>query len=190
MSGGGGGLAAPERVKRGKQSKRKKKKRVGFVLDMTPLVDITFLLLTFFMFTTTMATPQVMEMSIPPEIFEKVEVRENELLTLLVRQDGKLFWHIANDDPQVILLKDIRKMSEVENLRPGIENKLIIVLKPSDDAPYGTVISVLDQLNMAEIKIVDAITKLKDEQGNPMKRKRKFTLAPLSDEEKDKIGGM
>ena len=63
MAGGGGGLTH-ERAKRGKHSKRKKKKRIGFHLDMTPLVDITFLLLTFFMFTTTMATPQVMEMSI------------------------------------------------------------------------------------------------------------------------------
>lgn len=69
---GGGSLGGGHKPKRGKHSKRKSKKRVGFVLDMTPLVDITFLLLTFFMFTTTMATPQVMEMSVPPE--QDVEV--------------------------------------------------------------------------------------------------------------------
>ena len=56
------------REKRGKQSNRKKAVRVGFKVDMTPLVDITFLLLTFFLFTTTMMRPQIMEMRIPPEI--------------------------------------------------------------------------------------------------------------------------
>lgn len=44
---GGGELGGGGRQKRGKHSKRKTKKRVGFRIDMTPLVDITFLLLTF-----------------------------------------------------------------------------------------------------------------------------------------------
>ncbi|MCL5992308.1 MAG: biopolymer transporter ExbD [Bacteroidetes bacterium] len=111
MSGASGGLAAPVRVKRGKLSKRKKGKRVGFTLDMTPLVDITFLLLTFFMFTTTMAAPQVMEMSIPPESVP-IEVKENELLTLRLRNDGKLFWNMANDEPKPVSIKDVRKIAE------------------------------------------------------------------------------
>jgi biopolymer transport protein ExbD len=190
MSGGGGGLAAPERAKRGKQTKRKKKKRVGFTLDMTPLVDITFLLLTFFMFTTTMAAPQIMEMSIPPEIFEKVEVRERELLTLLVRQDGEMFWHIGNDDPQKVKIQDIRKIAENENLRAEVLNKLIIVLKPYLEAPYGKVVTILDELNLAEIKINEVISQKKENDGSQMKRKRKFTIAPISDDEVKKIEGL
>src|SRR3989339_552456 len=128
MSGATGGLSAPERIKRGKLSKRKKRKRIGFALDMTPLVDITFLLLTFFMFTTTMAAPQVMEMSIPPEVDVQIEVKENELLTLRLRNDGKLFWNMANDEPKPVEIKDLRKIAETENLRPEIQNKLIILL--------------------------------------------------------------
>ncbi|MGA2297214.1 MAG: biopolymer transporter ExbD [FCB group bacterium] len=190
MSGGGGGLSAPERVKRGKLSKRKKKKRIGFALDMTPLVDITFLLLTFFMFTTTMAAPQVMEMSIPPEGDVSVEVREKELLTMLLRHDGQIFWHIANDDPQKAKMEDIQKIAENENLRPDVLNKLIIVLKVSEDAPYGKVVQILDALNLAEIKITSVISQKKEDNGEPMKRKRKFTLAPLSPEEVQKIEGL
>jgi len=190
MAGGGGGLAAPERSKRGKLSKRKKKKRVGFTLDMTPLVDITFLLLTFFMFTTTMAAPQIMEMSIPPEIFENVEVKEKELLTLLVRKDGEIFWHIGNDDPQKIKLPEIRKIAEIENLRPEVINKLIVVLKPSPDVYYGRVVNVLDELNLAEIKIADAMSQKKETDGTPMKRKRRFTISPISEDEVKKIEGL
>ncbi|MBI5325588.1 MAG: biopolymer transporter ExbD [Ignavibacteriae bacterium] len=178
MSGASGGLSAPERIKRGKHSKRKKRKRIGFALDMTPLVDITFLLLTFFMFTTTMAAPQAMEMSIPPESVP-IEVKENELMTLRLRTDGKLFWNMANDEPKPVAIKDLRKIAEVENLRPEVQNKLITVLKVSEDAKYGDMINVLDELNLAEMKISDVITQKKDDKGNPEKRKRKFTLAPL-----------
>ena len=75
MAGGGEALGGGAKQKRGKSGKRKSKGRVGFRLDMTPLVDITFLLLTFFMFTTSMTTPQTMEMNVPPELEKEVEVR-------------------------------------------------------------------------------------------------------------------
>ena len=187
MSGASGGLSAPERTKRGKFSKRKKKKRIGFALDMTPLVDITFLLLTFFMFTTTMAAPQVMEMSIPPEGDVEVEVKENELLTLRLRADGKLFWNMANDEPKLVDINQLRKVAETENLRPEVQNKLITVFKVSDDVIYGDMIKVLDELNLAEIKISEVIGQKKDDKGEPVKRKRKFTLAPLDTADINKI---
>ncbi|TAL69701.1 MAG: biopolymer transporter ExbD [Bacteroidetes bacterium] len=190
MSGASGGLSAPERIKRGKHSKRKKRKRIGFALDMTPLVDITFLLLTFFMFTTTMAAPQVMEMSMPPEGDVKIEVRENELMTLRLRDDGKLFFNMANDEPKPVEIKDLRKIAETENLRPEIQNKLITVFKVSEDAKYGDMVKVLDELNLAEIKISDVLSQKKDEKGEPVKRKRKFTLAPLDTSDLRLIKGL
>ncbi len=184
----GGGSLKIERSKRGKSGKRKKKKRVGFVLDMTPLVDITFLLLTFFMFTTTMAAPQVMEMSIPPEIVKQVEVRKSELFQIYVRNDNKVFYAKGTDDPQEIKLKDLRALAERENLQPNVKNRLITSLKISDEASYGTVISILDELNLAESKITEEITKENDEAGNPKKRERRFTIAPLLEEDILKIG--
>lgn len=188
MAGGGGGLAVPERAKRGKVSKRKKKKRISFHLDMTPLVDITFLLLTFFMFTTTMAAPQVMEMSIPPEVLVNVEVKASQLLTIRVRDDGKIFWNIGDDEPEEIKLAKIREMAERENLKKDVRNKLITSLKVSDEAPYGLVVNILDELNLAEIKISDVITHEEtDEKGNPAKRTRKFTIARFDEKDAELI---
>lgn len=182
MSGGGGGMMVPERSKRGKHSKRKKKKRVGFTLDMTPLVDITFLLLTFFMFTTTMVTPQVMEMSIPPEIDVKVDVKMSELMSVRVRNDGRLFWNIGNDEPQQVLLKDLKQVSITENVK--LKNRLILSLKVDEDAPYGLAVAILDELNLAEIEITNQLSKMMDEEGKPMKRARRFTIAPMTEEDK------
>ena len=190
MAGGGGGLAAPERVKRGKHSKRKKKKRVGFTLDMTPLVDITFLLLTFFMFTTTMAAPQTMEMSIPPEWKAQVEVRQSELLTIRVRGDAKIFWNIGSDDPQEIKLNKLKRVAEVENLKEKVRNRLITSLKISEDAPYGLIVNILDELNLAEVTITETLTQFKNDKGEPMKRSRKFTISTFDDSDTKLVGGL
>lgn len=184
----GGGSLSMERSKRGKAGKRKKKKRVGFHLDMTPLVDITFLLLTFFMFTTTMAAPQVMEMSIPPEQIVKIEVKASELLQIYVRNDDKIFYAKGEDDPQPIAMKDIRVFAERENLQGKAKNRLITSLKISNEATYGIVISILDELNLAEARITEEVAKELDEQGQPKKRERRFTIAPMLEEDITKIG--
>ena len=76
----------------GKKGK-KSKKRVGVRMDMTPMVDVAFLLLTFFMLSTTLSTPQVMEISLPPDSKVNIEVAESNLLTLRVRNDEAVFWN-------------------------------------------------------------------------------------------------
>lgn len=189
----GGGSLSHESSKRGKNSKRKKKKRIGFHLDMTPLVDITFLLLTFFMFTTTMAAPQVMEMSIPPEIKQNVEVKMSELMQIYVRGDNRLFYlpagSMPTDTPQPLEFKDLRALAIRANLQ--VKNKLITSLKISDEAQYGKIIQILDELNVAETKITEEIAKDKDPAtGQPTKRARKFTMAKLTEEEVTKLQGL
>jgi len=180
---GGGSLGGGGSKKRGKSSKRKPKKRVGFVLDMTPLVDITFLLLTFFMFTTTMATPQVMEMKIPPERDVEVEVKESQLLSILIDDEGDVYYYNAQEPAEPIDMKDVRKLAIQENLNQL--NELIIVLKVSENVDYGQVVEVLDELNLAEAGIMDQIV---NKQGNTsFERKRKFTIADFTDDDREKL---
>lgn len=193
MAGGGGALEIPEKARRGKIVRRKKKKRIGFRIDLTPLVDITFLLLTFFMFTTTMLKPQIMEMRIPPEMYAKVEVRASELLTLLLTKENKLFWYKGmpeeNNKPQEIPFNKLRSLVVEKNLEPNVRNKLITVLKISPDANYASVIRALDELNLAEIPITETISKELDAEGKPLKRQRKFTIAPLTEDDLKFIEG-
>lgn len=200
MAGGGGGLQAPQRSKRGKQSKRKKSHRVGFVMDMTPLVDINMLLLTFFMFTTTMLKPQIMEMKIPPEDTTKTEdvkIRGSELFFILVREDGKMFYEIGQADgtmaePVATDPKKLQEMAVKQNLKPTIEkNRLVTVLKVDPKAKYDFVIQVLNELNLAEISIAAEVAKTNDPKtGKPMERKRKFTFGKLDETELQKIKGL
>jgi biopolymer transport protein ExbD len=172
---GGGSLGGGGKSKRGKSSKRKGKKRVGFFIDMTPLVDITFLLLTFFMFTTTMATPQIMKMAVPPEREVEVEVQESKLFTIMVDELERIFWYPKNDELIETNIKEIRKLAEEQNLRPEVKNELITSLKVSPKASYGLLVQILDELNLAEKTIETALNK----EGT--QRQRKFSLTKLSE---------
>jgi biopolymer transport protein ExbD len=157
---------------------------------MTPLVDITFLLLTFFMFTTTMAAPQVMEMSIPPEIDTPIEVSDKNLLQFFVRDDSKIFYSVGLEDPQEVSIKDIKNIAINEHMKEGKGNELIVSVKPAPEAYYNVVVSILDELNLAEIAITADISKKIDKEGKPTKRQRKFALVPILDDEAKKLEGL
>lgn len=186
MAGGGGQLKA-EHVKRGAKSNRKKKKRVGFFVDLTPLVDITFLLLTFFMFTTTMAEPQVMEMKIPPEQKVEIKVKQSLLFTIFVRNDNKIYFSRGMENPKVTTIEKIRSMAEKFNLEAGAKNELITALKVDTKANYGIVVNILDELNVSEGFISQEISKEKDAYGKPKQRTRKFTIAEITEDERAKL---
>ncbi len=184
---GGGSLGGDAKPKRGASGKRKKMKRISFHLDMTPLVDITFLLLTFFMFTTTMAAPQVMEMKIPPET-TGVDVKESELLSIFVDDSSKVFWFKGTEEPKEIKMNKVKELSVRENV--DMKNKLITVLKIHEKTPYGVTVKILDELNLAEAEITEELAKETDpETGKPMERSRKFTIAKMEEEDIAKLKG-
>lgn len=178
---GGGSLGGGEKPKRGKSKNRKSKKRVGFHLDMTPLVDITFLLLTFFMFTTTMATPQILKMAVPPERDVEVEVQESKLFTIMVDEYERIFWFPRNDDLIETNIKEIKQLAIEQNLRPEVKNELITSLKVSPDASYGLIVKILDELNLAESTITSELIK------DGLVRERKFSLTKLTEIDLQKL---
>src|SRR5215510_7677141 len=74
------------------------KKRVGVAIDMTPMVDIAFLLLIFFMVTTVFRLPKAMELNLPDKD-AKVDVAESNVLMLYLYGDGKMVYRIGTDGP-------------------------------------------------------------------------------------------
>ena len=70
----------------------KKAKKLSTRVDMTPMVDLGFLLITFFIFTTTMSTPTTMALNVPKKSEEKnqIEVKASNALTILLGKDRGL----------------------------------------------------------------------------------------------------
>lgn len=144
-----------------KKGKRKKKRRIGVKIDNTPMVDVAFLLLTFFMLTTTMNKPQTMEINLPPSNDVNVEVAQSNLMTIRVKEDGTIYWNIAVEDPQKVTFKDLRNLLTQKNQ----ENpRLITLIKIDRKGKYSTMVDIMDELNVANVT--------------------RFSLAPMQDADK------
>lgn len=127
--------------------KHKKKRRMGIRIDMTPMVDVAFLLLTFFMLTTVFSKPQTMEINLPPEE-TTVEVAESNLLTLRIDSTGAIFWNIGVELPKRIEFKDLRPLLAERNKN---NPKLITLLKVDRAGTYNMMVDIMDELNLADI---------------------------------------
>ena len=126
---------------------------------MTPMVDVAFLLLTFFMLTTTFSKSNTMEINTPPEKLE-VKVAENNVMTMRIAGDGMAYCSIGNDAPKRIPLydpNDTRQLSMSTQLRTLLKQqtaanqKLVIVVKLSDKAKYKQLVDIIDELNLMKI---------------------------------------
>lgn len=141
VGGGGGGSH------RKKKGKRKPKRRMAIHIDMTPMVDIAFLLLTFFMLTTVFRKPQTLEINLPPGS-AKVEIAESNLLTIRVDEKENIFWNIGIETPVKIEEKDFQKFLIQKNQ----ENpKFVVLVKIDRKARYVKMVDILDQLNIASM---------------------------------------
>ena len=130
-----------------KKKKKHKKTRLGVRIDMTPMVDVAFLLLTFFIYTTTMSRPQTMEINLPPSNVN-VEVAMSNLLTLRVKEDGAIFWNMGVDKPEKIEFKSLRSfLGQKSQQNP----KLITLLKIDRKGKYKMMVDIMDELNLASI---------------------------------------
>ncbi len=162
-----GAVDTPERSsgKKGKGlSGRRPKRRVGIKMDMTPMVDVAFLLLIFFMVTTVFRTPKALEINLPPKD-AKVDVAESKTLTMRVLADGRLYWKRgAATNPWV--RSSVGELKSV--LAPYLgQNELIVVVKIDREAEFENMVNALDELHAAKLS--------------------RFSINPLEDKEKAEV---
>ncbi|MGV3528349.1 MAG: ExbD/TolR family protein [Flavisolibacter sp.] len=87
VSGGGGHKKGPG---------VKKAKKLSTRVDMTPMVDLGFLLITFFIFTATMSTPNTMKLTMPKDEKNEenqMEVKQSGALTIMLGKDNEVFFY-------------------------------------------------------------------------------------------------
>jgi biopolymer transport protein ExbD len=147
-----------------------KPKRLGVRIDMTPLVDVAFLLLTFFMLTTQFRPEEAVTIALPSSHSE-FKLPESDVLTILLSKDGRIFMNL---DSQLLRRRIFGKDNE---LKAGIEvtktqltdllvqartanPKLRTVIKGDRDAEFGVAEDVMDILQKTRITRFNLVTDL------------------------------
>jgi biopolymer transport protein ExbD len=143
---------------------KKRAKKMSTKIDMTPMVDLAFLLLTFFMLTTTFAKPNVMQLTMPVKQKneeEQTKIKQSQAMTIILGKDNKAYYYFGLNTP---LDKTVPKPElKVTNFSAsGIRQALldrqrrapepIILIKPTEDAKYKNMVDILDEMNITNQK--------------------------------------
>ncbi|RKX26075.1 MAG: hypothetical protein DRP45_04445 [Candidatus Zixiibacteriota bacterium] len=154
-----------ERAAKGGKKGRRPKRRIAIRIDMTPMVDIAFLLLIFYMVSTVFSMPQAMEINLPPEEETDVEVKESNLLTIRVDEESRYWWNLKTPTPENLpqllpshpntpdtvayrFYADTLQGLLLERNRENPKlNTLVLIHR---DATYSDMVNILDEIDVIE----------------------------------------
>ena len=164
----------------GGKGKKVRSKKGNSKVDLTAMVDLAFLLITFFMLTTSLSKPKSMDLSLPDKDDDKtktdVKVDENRTMTILIDGNNKLKWYMGILATPISPPKDIaygkdglrkelliRKKSVLEYSAAKGKPKdgIIVIIKPSKKSNYKNLVDILDEMAISGVEtyaIVNDIT--------------------------------
>lgn len=152
-----------------------KTKKKSTKIDMTAMVDVAFLLLTFFVLTATMSSSAVMELSMPPKADNDQEeedrykkIVEDKIMTVVLEDDDKVSYYVGITEPEVneasfdndgvrkVLLSHLAygktigaPLCKTVNDAKGCWDP-IFVIKPRVQSRYKNLVDILDELAITQ----------------------------------------
>ncbi|MFQ5569975.1 MAG: ExbD/TolR family protein [Rhodothermales bacterium] len=138
-----------------------KKQRREAEIPTSSMADIAFLLLIFFLVTTTIDVDTGIGMTLPPELDENVTpppVKERNILKILINAQGQV---MLEDVPSAVNLirAEVRKHVENDGQDPRYaesSNKAVVSIKTDRETPYNLYLQTLDEVWMAYFELWDA----------------------------------
>lgn len=139
-------------------------KKASTRVDLTAMVDLAFLLITFFMFTTTLNKPKAMDLTMPDNSVKtsQLPVAATRTMTVLLGAHNKLMWYMGepgktpptvdNYGPNGLRKALIENGNQVASSHAAPDNFMIVLIKPSDKSTYENLVSALDETNITNIK--------------------------------------
>ena len=147
--------------KEGKGGKVRSKKASTRV-DLTAMVDLAFLLITFFMLTTTLNKPQAMDLAMPDKDQKKddqLAVAASRTMTILLGSNDKIEWYIGVAGTSAPTVDNfgksgIRKtlLENSQKIKQTTGKDMFVIIKPSDKSIYKNMVDILDEMSIANIQ--------------------------------------
>lgn len=150
--------AAPE-----KAGRRSGRNRIQTRVDLTAMVDLAFLLITFFMLTTTLQKNNAMQVAMPDKTDHPIDepgVPESRTMTVCLGSHDKAVWFMGMPEspitkPEVVdySKNGLRKalLQKRKEIMANTGKDLIVLVKPSDHSAYGNLVSALDEMSITKI---------------------------------------
>lgn len=172
-TGGGGGKHDGGKVRSKKSSTR---------IDMTPMVDLGFLLITFFILATTLSKPSSMTYNAPDKTkTEETEpLKASNVMTVFLGKDNKayvIFGKAANEDPEVKTISmgyDLRQ--EIQSNTAKVGEKFVVVIKPTKESTYKNMVDILDEMAITHTKRYALVDMLTPDEKKLLKDKAKIDV--------------
>jgi biopolymer transport protein ExbD len=151
----------------GKKGKGKvRSKKSNSKVDLTAMVDLAFLLITFFMLTTSLSKPQSMDLGMPDKTKteeDKTLIPDNRSMTILLGENNKLMWYMGQfatplEGPkdatygkagirQAILEKSKAAVAFTGDPKLG----LIVLIKAAKKSNYKNLVDMLDEMAITKV---------------------------------------
>lgn len=149
-SSGGGHKKGPGVKKQVKKSTR---------VDLTPMVDLGFLLITFFVFTTTMSQATAMNMNEPKDNKDdQKEVKQSGAMTILLGRQDKVYYYFGMLDETKLseqfkstTFKEVRDIITTKKKNTP-EDDLMYIIKSDDKSTFKNAIDILDEMTISGVK--------------------------------------
>lgn len=136
-------------------------------VDLTAMVDLAFLLITFFMLTTSLSKPVAMDIAKPDVDGEvRIDLPASRTMTILLADNDRVAWYMGaaeNIEPRIedyhqIRASILKNKEMVAHANVGFEKKgLIVIIKPTAKANYKNLVDIMDELSLAKIAAAPAI---------------------------------
>jgi biopolymer transport protein ExbD len=154
----------------GSKGGKVRSKKQNSKVDLTAMVDLAFLLITFFMLTTTLSKPQSMSLGLPDKDPDKdknidVKVDENRTMTILLGDNNKLVRYVgllatpvSGGTPKDFaygkdgIRKELISRKEAVLQYTGNKDKgMIVIIKPSKKSNYRNLVDILDEMAIVNV---------------------------------------
>jgi biopolymer transport protein ExbD len=137
-------------------------KKASTRVDLTAMVDLAFLLITFFMLTTTLNKPQAMDLAMPDKDQKQTDqlaVAASRTMTILLGSGDKIEWYIGEPGKSAPTVEGfgktgIRKtlLENSQKVKQTTGKDMFVIIKPSDKSVYKNMVDILDEMNIANIQ--------------------------------------
>lgn len=148
----------------------RRSKKLSTRVDLTPMVDLGFLLITFFIFTTSLSQSKVMDLPLPNDSdpITQMPVKQNGALTLLLGKNHLVYYYEGKQDHIAFPLQS-RSFSHIRDIiitkkRSTIATDFFVIIKPTNSAVYDDVVKALNEMIVSNIKRYALVDATKEEE--------------------------